>query len=134
MGKARFRILNNNKKAIGNIESKGWGGVRWVDVQGGDKKGDVLISIDYINAEISYGNVRHSSSNSRNAVITVNDNEKVIVNFPISGQTWEDVYEGFLVTLPLEAGEVNKILIEGLDGPGPDIVSIGVEQIVNPTT
>lgn len=131
MGTARLKQVNSNVQAVSLIAPNGQAGVRWKDVDGGPNGGNVLVSIDFINADLSAGNTKDGKLNYKPTVITVNDKDKVYVDFPISGQTWEDIFQGFLVTLPLLPGESNKILIEGIDEWAPDFVSLGVEVPAN---
>ncbi|KAA1103850.1 hypothetical protein PGT21_002569 [Puccinia graminis f. sp. tritici] len=126
MGSARLKDVTPKIKAVSRISPNGGGGVRWTipDIQ---TKGDVLFSIDFINAQLATGDEDDSKLNFKRTVITVNDDKKVTVDFPISGLLWEEVYEGFLVSLPLTPGD-NKILIEGVNEWAPDFVCLSVEQ------
>ncbi|POW23475.1 hypothetical protein PSHT_00019 [Puccinia striiformis] len=143
MGTARLKEVTPKLKAMSQIGPDGKGGVRWSNIPGGQTEGDVLVSIDYINAYlpdntkyyykpsweiVSVGTHEDPNLAFRRTVITVNDTKKVIVDFPISGLLWEDVHEGFLVSLPLLPGDSNKILIEGVGDWAPDFVSLSVEQ------
>ncbi|KNF03917.1 hypothetical protein PSTG_03004 [Puccinia striiformis f. sp. tritici PST-78] len=144
MGTARLKDVTPKLKAMSRIAPDGKGGVRWSNIPGGQTEGDVLVSIDYINAylpdntkyyfkpswgfDANLGTRDDPNLAFRRTVITVNDTKKVIVDFPISGLLWEDVHEGFLVSLPLLPGDSNKILIEGVGDWAPDFVSLSVEQ------
>ncbi|PLW23391.1 hypothetical protein PCASD_11914 [Puccinia coronata f. sp. avenae] len=127
MGSARLKDVNPKAKAISMISPNGGGGVRWNNIPGGPAKGDVLVSIDFINADLATGDGDDSKLNFKRTVFTINDTDKVYVDFPISGLLWEDVYEGFLVSLPLNPGD-NRVLIEGVDDWAPDFVCLSVEQ------
>jgi len=129
MGSARLRDVTPQLKAVSRISPNSGGGVRWNNIPGSQAaNGDTLVSFDFINAQLAPGDEDHSKLNFKRTVITVNDKDKVYVDFPISGLLWEDVYEGFLVSLPLMPGESNKILIEGVDEWAPDFVCLSVEQ------
>ncbi|KAI8457512.1 hypothetical protein BY996DRAFT_4578317 [Phakopsora pachyrhizi] len=136
MGSAYLRNVNDKDKAISNIDQGGYSGARFVDVDGGGEGGRVLVSFDYSNAELAV-DVQYSliikRPYRRRAVITVNDTDKTIVEFPISGPSWQDITRDYLVELPgFYPGESNKVLIEGYEGWAPDIVSLGVLENVTP--
>ncbi|KNZ45159.1 hypothetical protein VP01_842g3 [Puccinia sorghi] len=141
MGDARMREVTPGVKAVSQISPNGGGGVRWSNIPGSQTPGDTLVSFDFINAQLATGDEDDSKLNFKHTVITVNDKDKVYVDFPISGLLWEQVYEGFLVSLPLLVrvtttfilytvgpGEYNTILIEGVDEWAPDFVCLSVAQ------
>ncbi|OAV90878.1 hypothetical protein PTTG_11895 [Puccinia triticina 1-1 BBBD Race 1] len=125
MGSARLKDVTPKIKAVSLISPNGGGGARWTIP--GQMQGDVLVSFDYINAQWAPGDNDYSKLNFKRVVITVNDEKKVIADFPVSGLLWEEVYEGFLVSLPLMPGD-NKVLVEGVDEWAPDFVALSVEQ------
>jgi len=122
---AEVRVVHNVQVAS-RIGPEGKGAVVWSNIPGGQNK-YVDVSFDYINAELPYGNKDHARLNFRRAVITVNDQEKFQAHFPISGMTWNDIAQGFLVALPLPKA-LNTIKVEGLGGEAPDIVALSVED------
>ncbi|KAH9459544.1 hypothetical protein Pst134EA_019690 [Puccinia striiformis f. sp. tritici] len=63
----------------------------------------------------------------------INDdpNLKFQVHFPLTGYTWSDVHQGFLVSLPLP-NEKNTIRIVGLDHSAPDFAALSVEVPATP--
>ncbi|KNZ64541.1 hypothetical protein VP01_1017g3 [Puccinia sorghi] len=135
---AEVRLVNNVKVAS-KIGIEGQGAVVWNNIPGGHNR-YVDLSIDYINAELPYGNKDHSKLNFRRAFIIVNGEQKIQAHFPISGMTWNDVYQGFLVAIPLcstlifcrmhillQPKATNTIKIEGQGDWAPDIVAISVE-------
>ncbi|KAI9619023.1 hypothetical protein KEM48_006494 [Puccinia striiformis f. sp. tritici PST-130] len=128
---AYFRQVGDIKVAAG-IEPEGKGSVVWKDVPG-RKQGPVLVSFDYINADLPWGNRDHSKLNFKRAAIMINDdpNLKFQVHFPSTGYTWSDGYQGFLVSLPLP-NEKNTIRIVGLDHSAPDFAALSVEVPATP--
>jgi hypothetical protein len=143
MGSARLKDVTPKIKAVSRISPNGGGGVRWT-IPGIQTKGDFRVTFDYINAQLATGDEDDSKLNFKRTVITVNDDQKVIVDFPISGlvsilnfrydnprffstliicftfglnnfqlsmyQLWEEVYEGFLVSLPLIVSAERKLI------------------------
>ncbi|KAI7948956.1 hypothetical protein MJO29_010621 [Puccinia striiformis f. sp. tritici] len=123
---AHLKQVGDIKVAAG-IESEGKGSVVWKDIPGG-QNGPVLVSFDYINADLPWSNKDHSKLNFKRAAVMINDdpNLKFQVHFPITGYTWGDVYQGFLVSLPLPNAK-NTIRIVGLDHSAPDFAALSVE-------
>ncbi|KAA1121851.1 hypothetical protein PGTUg99_033805 [Puccinia graminis f. sp. tritici] len=130
---AHFRQVGELKVAT-SIKAEGQGAVVWHDVPG-SQDGHVLLSFDYINAELPSDDEDHAKLNFKRAAITINDDphRKFQVHFPITGMTWSDVYPGYLVSLPLPNAK-NKVRIEGLDGAAPDFVALSVAIQPAPTT
>jgi hypothetical protein len=60
--------------------------VRWKNIPGA-KNGNTLVSFDYINAQLSTGNMDDSLLNFKHTAIIINDNfdHPVYVDFPITG-------------------------------------------------
>jgi alpha-galactosidase len=80
-GGAVIRAVNNTQ-VVGNV---GMGGtLTFTGVNGGTNGGTKLVSVDYINADVTFSNT--ACSNCRNAWVSVNGGSAVQVNFPLSGQ------------------------------------------------
>jgi len=122
-GGAATRVVNNTQTVVGFVGEGGT--LTFNNVTGGSTGGTKLVSIDYINADVAFNNV--ACSNCRNAVISVNGGTAVQVQFPLSGQSWDILYSGFLVDLPgFNPGAVNSIQISNPNGFTPDFLRIGV--------
>ncbi|KAA1116492.1 hypothetical protein PGT21_015841 [Puccinia graminis f. sp. tritici] len=115
---AHFRQVGELKVAT-SIKAEGQGAVVWHDVPG-SQDGHVLLSFDYINAELPSDDEDHAKLNFKRAAITINDDphRKFQVHFPITGMP----------------NPKNKVRIEGLDGAAPDFVALSVAIQPAPTT
>jgi alpha-galactosidase len=81
-GGANSRVVSSSVSVAGNI---GMGGtVTFNGVDGGSSGGTKTLSVDYINAEVTFTNT--ACSNCRNAYFSVNGGAQVLVQFPISAQ------------------------------------------------
>ncbi|KAA1118117.1 hypothetical protein PGT21_031866 [Puccinia graminis f. sp. tritici] len=127
-GSAVMKDTSRGIKVAANLKPDGKTGVRWKNIPGA-KNGNTLVSFDYINAQLSAGNMDNSKLNFKHTAIIINDDfdHPLFVDFPITGLTWENMAEGFLVSLPLHPGE-NTILVRGEGEWAPDFHCLSVEQ------
>ncbi|KAG7088062.1 hypothetical protein E1B28_012094 [Marasmius oreades] len=95
------------------------------NIDGGISGGTKLLAIDYINADFTMTNT--ACSNCREALFSVNGGTGVRVQMPISGQSWDILFQNFLVSLPgFKAGKTNTIEISNPSAFAPDFSRIGV--------
>ncbi|KAA1109596.1 hypothetical protein PGTUg99_025011 [Puccinia graminis f. sp. tritici] len=130
IGSAQIRTTSRGVKVVSNLQADGKSALRWNNVPG-SKSGWTLVKFAYINAELSPGNMDDSKLNFKHTSIVINGNNEspFYADMPITGLTWDDMAEGFLVSLPLKPGNENTILIRGEAGqPAPDFHLLSVEQ------
>ncbi|KAK7018036.1 hypothetical protein VNI00_018432 [Paramarasmius palmivorus] len=95
------------------------------NLDGGSSGGTKLLAIDYINAEWTMSNT--ACSNCRQAMLRVNGGEEVRVQMPLSGQSWDIVFQGYLVSVPgFRAGKTNTLEIYNPSAYTPDFVRVGI--------
>ncbi|KAH7906759.1 glycoside hydrolase family 27 protein [Hygrophoropsis aurantiaca] len=122
-GGAATRTVNSTDTVVGYI---GMGGTLTFTGVAGGSGGTKLVSIDYINADYTFTNT--DCSNCRNAYVSVNGGEAVQVQMPLSGQSWDILYSGYLVSLTgFSAGNNNTITFANPDAWAPDMYSIGIQ-------
>jgi alpha-galactosidase len=140
-GGARNNTVNATLTTVGFIGSGGTLTVTGVD--GGATGGTKLLSLDYINADFTAYN--NACSNCRNAYVSINGNQPVLANMPISGQvssfhamkdvllilwyeqSWDILFEGYLISLPgFKPGKDNTITFSNPSAFAPDIYRVGV--------
>ncbi|KAL0566544.1 hypothetical protein V5O48_015467 [Marasmius crinis-equi] len=109
---------------VGNV---GNGGTLTLNnVDGGSSGGTKLLAIDYINADYTMTNT--ACSNCREALFSVNGGTAVRVQMPISGQSWDILFQNYLVSLSgFKAGKANTITISNPSAWTPDFYRIGVQ-------
>ncbi|CAA7262876.1 unnamed protein product [Cyclocybe aegerita] len=94
-------------------------------VDGGASGGTKLLAFDYINGDYTFGNT--ACSNCRNAFVSVNGGAAVQVQMPISGQSWDILSSGYLVSLPgFTLGRTNTVQISNPSAWAPDFYRLGV--------
>ncbi|KAF8576670.1 carbohydrate-binding module family 35 protein [Ramaria rubella] len=124
-GGAATRVVNTTATVVGFIGESGT--LTFQNVSGGTAGGLKLVSIDYINADVTFDNT--ACSNCRNAFISVNGGTAVQVQFPLSGQSWDILYSGYLVKLAgFKSGDVNMVEFSNPTAFAPDMLRIGVAK------
>ncbi|POW00322.1 hypothetical protein PSTT_13198 [Puccinia striiformis] len=100
-----------------------------------------VVSFDYINADLPWGNRDHSRLNFKRAAIMINDdpNLKFQVHFPLTGYMfikaflshfrWSVFEKAYFYFSP---NEKNTIRIVGLDHSAPDFAALSVEVPATP--
>jgi alpha-galactosidase len=121
-GGASTRIVNDTITVVGFVGNGGT--LEFTGVDGGSG-GSKLLSVDYINADVTSTNT--DCSNCRNAFMSVNGGTAVQVQMPLSGQSWDILFSGYLVSLSgFKPGKVNTIQISNPSAYTPDFYRIGV--------
>ncbi|TFK33044.1 glycoside hydrolase family 27 protein [Crucibulum laeve] len=122
-GGANTRTVSSSVTVVGFV---GNGGTLTINnVDGGAAGGTKTLSIDYINGDFVFGNT--DCSNCRNAFISVNGGAAVQVQMPISAQSWDILFSGYLVSLSgFKAGKTNTITVSNPNAFAPDFYRIGV--------
>ncbi|KAK7684409.1 hypothetical protein QCA50_012356 [Cerrena zonata] len=121
-GGAAFRTVNSTISVAGNVGNGG--SVTLTGLDGGSG-GTKLVSIDYINADFTMTNT--ACSNCRNAIVSVNGGVGQTVQMPLSGQSWDIVYSGYLVSLSgFVSGKNNTITFSNPNAWTPDFYRVGV--------
>ncbi|KAK7462465.1 hypothetical protein VKT23_008066 [Stygiomarasmius scandens] len=124
-GGASTRVVNSTVTVVGFIGNGGTLTINGVD--GGTEGGTKLVSFDYINGDFTYFNT--DCSNCRNAFVSVNGGSAVQVQMPISGQSWDILFSGYLVSLSgFKPGTSNTIRISNPSAFAPDFFRVGVEN------
>lgn len=122
-GTAAQRVVNSTVTVVGNIGNGSTLTINGVD--GGRKGGTKTVSLDYINGDVAFYNT--ACSNCRNVFISVNGGSAVQVQMPISGQSWDILSSGYLVSLPgFKPGKINTIQFSNPTGYAPDFYRAGV--------
>ncbi|KAK7462459.1 hypothetical protein VKT23_008058 [Stygiomarasmius scandens] len=122
-GGASTRVVNSTVTVVGDIGNSGTLTIN--DVDGGTGGGTKLVSFDYINGDFTFTNT--DCSNCRNAFVSVNGGDAVQVQMPISGQSWDILFSGYLVSLSgFMPGKVNQIQISNPSAFAPDFFRVGV--------
>jgi len=116
----------NNTQVVGNV---GMGGTLTFTGVDGGSGGTKLVSVDYINADFTFSNT--ACSNCRNAWVSVNGGTAVQVNFPLSGQSWDILFSGYIVDLAgFKAGSNNNVTwFNDQDAWAPDFYRMGVASV-----
>jgi len=113
----------NSITVVGYIGNGGTLTINGVD--GGTTGGTKTLSLDYINGDVAFTNT--ACSNCRNAFISVNGGPAVQVQMPLSAQSWDILYSGYLVSLSgFQPGTTNVIQISNPSAYTPDFYQIGV--------
>ncbi|KAF9262968.1 glycoside hydrolase family 27 protein [Marasmius fiardii PR-910] len=121
-GGATTRTVNGTT-IVGNVGNGGK--LTFTNVDGGTSGGTKLLVIDYINADFTMTNT--ACSNCREALFSVNGGTGVRVQMPISGQSWDILFQNYLVSLPgFKAGKTNTIEISNPSAWTPDFSRVGV--------
>lgn len=81
-GGASTRIVNDTITVVGFVGEGGT--LEFTDVDGGNSGGTLLLSLDYINADVT--ETTTDCSNCRVAFMSVNNGSAVEVQMPLSGQ------------------------------------------------
>lgn len=122
-GGASVRVVSSSISVVGFVGNGGT--LTFHNVDGGTSGGTKLLSVDYINADFVFSNT--NCSNCRNAFFSVNGGSPIQVQMPISGQSWDILFSGYLVSLPgFKAGKTNTIQISNPNAFAPDFYRIGV--------
>ncbi|KAG6840879.1 hypothetical protein C0991_003472 [Blastosporella zonata] len=122
-GGAVTRVVNSSVTVVGFVGNGGTLTINGVD--GGASGGTKTLSLDYINADFTMSNT--ACSNCRNAFISVNGGTAAQVQMPISGQSWDILLSGYLVSLSgFKAGKTNTIQISNPNAYTPDFFRVGV--------
>ncbi|KAL0069174.1 hypothetical protein AAF712_003862 [Marasmius tenuissimus] len=121
-GGANTRNVNGST-IVGNV---GQGGTLTLsNVDGGSSGGTKLLAIDYINADWTMA--LPPCPNCREALFSVNGGAPVQGQMPLSGQSWDIILQGFLISLPgFKPGKTNTIVISNPSAWTPDFYRIGV--------
>ncbi|KAF5344899.1 hypothetical protein D9758_011556 [Tetrapyrgos nigripes] len=123
-GGATTRVVNSSVTVVGFI-GNGPGTLTFNSVDGGSSGGTKLVSFDYINADVTFTNT--ACSNCRNAFVSVNGGTGVQVQMPISGQSWDILLSGYLVSLSgFKPGKTNTVEISNPSAFTPDFFRMGV--------
>ncbi|KAK0221588.1 glycoside hydrolase family 27 protein [Armillaria fumosa] len=121
-GGASTRQVNSTVSVVGFVGNGGTLTITGVD---GGTGGTKLLSFDYINGDVAFSN--SACSNCRNAYISVNGGDAVQAQMPISAQSWDILFTGFLISASgFKRGTKNTIEIFNNDGYTPDFYRIGV--------
>ncbi|GLB38649.1 putative alpha galactosidase A [Lyophyllum shimeji] len=124
-GGAATRAVNSSLTVVGNI-GNGAGTLTITGIDGG-AGGTKTLSLDYINGDFTFSNT--ACSNCRNAFISVNGGTPLQVQMPISAQSWDILFSGYLVSLSgFKAGKDNTIQISNPNAWAPDFFRVGVSQ------
>ncbi|KAJ7078617.1 glycoside hydrolase family 27 protein [Mycena belliarum] len=122
-GGAATRVVNSNVTVVGFVGSGGTLTLSGVD--GGSTGGTKLLSFDYINGDFTYSNT--ACSNCRNTFVSINGGTAVQVQMPISGQSWDILLSGYLVSLSgFKPGKTNTITLSNPSAFAPDFFRVGV--------
>ncbi|KAF8157995.1 glycoside hydrolase family 27 protein [Crassisporium funariophilum] len=122
-GGAATRVVSSTVTVVGFVGSGGT--LTFNNVDGGAAGGTKLLSFDYINGDFVFGNT--DCSNCRNAFISVNGGTPVQAQMPISAQSWDILFSGYLVSLPgFKAGKTNTVQISNPTAFAPDFFRLGV--------
>ncbi|KAF8827901.1 hypothetical protein HHX47_DHR4000588 [Lentinula edodes] len=122
-GGASTRIVNNTITVVGFVGNGGT--LEFTGVDGGASGGTKLLSVDYINADFTPTNT--DCSNCRNAFMRVNGGTAVQVQMPLSGQSWDILFHGYLVSLSgFIPGKTNTVQISNPSAYTPDFYRLGV--------
>ncbi|KAF8885702.1 glycoside hydrolase family 27 protein [Gymnopilus junonius] len=122
-GGAATRVVNSTITVVGFV---GQGGtLTFNNIDGGSSGGTKLLSFDYINADYTFSNT--ACSNCRYAFVSVNGGTPVEMQMPISGQSWDIIYSGYLLSMPgFKPGKANTIQISNPSAFTPDFYRVGV--------
>ncbi|KAF9013154.1 glycoside hydrolase family 27 protein [Cyathus striatus] len=121
-GGANLRVVNSTVTVVGFV---GNGGTLTINNVDGGSDGTKTLSIDYINGDYVFSNT--ACSNCRNAFIRVNGGSTIQAQMPISAQSWDILFSGYLVSLSgFKPGRNNTITISNPDAFAPDFYRIGV--------
>jgi len=124
-GGASVRVVSSTVSVVGFVGNGGT--LTFNNVDGGASGGTKLLSLDYINADFVFSNT--DCSNCRNAFFSVNGGAPVQVQMPISGQSWDILFSGYLVSLSgFKAGKTNTVQISNPSAFAPDFYRIGVSS------
>ncbi|KAJ7701385.1 glycoside hydrolase family 27 protein [Mycena rosella] len=122
-GGAAPRVVNASVTVVGFVGSGGTLTLSGVD--GGAAGGTKLLAFDYINGDFTFTNT--ACSNCRNVFVGVNGGAGVQVQMPISAQTWDILFSGYLVELPgFKPGKTNTITLSNPSAFAPDFYRVGV--------
>ncbi|ETW77716.1 glycoside hydrolase family 27 protein [Heterobasidion irregulare TC 32-1] len=122
-GGASTRVVNGTVTVVGFVGNGAT--LTFHNVTGGTTGGSKLVSVDYINADFTMSNT--ACSNCRNAYVSVNGGTAVQVQFPISAQSWDIDYSGYVVELDgFVAGAANTVQFGNPSAWAPDFVRIGI--------
>ncbi|KAJ6579425.1 hypothetical protein B0H10DRAFT_910857, partial [Mycena sp. CBHHK59/15] len=120
---AATRAVNSSVSVVGFVGNGGT--LTLTGVDGGTSGGTKLLSFDYINGDFTYSNT--ACSNCRNTYVSVNGGTAVQVQMPISAQSWDILFSGYLVSLPgFSAGKTNTITLSNPSAYAPDFYRVGV--------
>ncbi|EGF97435.1 family 31 glycoside hydrolase [Melampsora larici-populina 98AG31] len=124
MGKAVLRPVTDKLQAMTYLEPDGVGAVQFVNLEGGDKGGRLLVAIDYINSKLDDFSPSWCP-NCLIAKIKVNDAPEVEIEFPITGLT-NNIPMSYLVELDgFKPGSDNTLTYTGAHKQAaPDITQI----------
>jgi len=123
-GGATPRVVNDTATVVGFVGEGGT--LEFTGINGGETGGTLLLSLDYINADVTSTNT--ACSNCRNAFMSVNGGAAVQVQMPLSSSlSWDILFNGYLVSLEgFKPGNTNTILISNPTAFTPDWYRIGV--------
>uniref|UniRef100_A0A8H8CHG9 Alpha-galactosidase n=1 Tax=Psilocybe cubensis TaxID=181762 RepID=A0A8H8CHG9_PSICU len=122
-GGASTRVVNGSTTVVGFVGEGGT--LTFNNVDGGASGGTKLLSFDYINGDVTFNN--NACSNCRNAFVSVNGGTPVQAQMPISAQSWDILFQGYLLSMPgFKPGKVNTVQISNPSAFAPDFFRLGV--------
>ncbi|KAJ7740275.1 glycoside hydrolase family 27 protein [Mycena maculata] len=122
-GGATPRVVNDTVTVVGFVGNGGT--LTFTNVDGGTAGGTKLLSFDYINGDVTFTNT--ACSNCRNTFVSVNGGTAVQVQMPLSAQSWDILFSGYLVSLPgFNAGKTNTVTLSNPSAYTPDFYRMGV--------
>ncbi|KAJ7643715.1 glycoside hydrolase family 27 protein [Roridomyces roridus] len=122
-GGASTRVVNSSVNVVGFVGNGGT--LTFNNVDGGTAGGTKLVSFDYINGDVTFSNT--ACSNCRNAMVSVNGGAAVQVQMPLSAQSWDILFSGYLVSLSgFKAGKTNTVTLSNPSAFTPDWYRMGV--------
>lgn len=124
-GMAAKRVTGTGLAVAGNVGKGSY--IQWHDVDGGEQGGRKYVTLDYIMADSELV-IKSDCPRCREGYISVNGGPEVKLNFPASGNSWDDVYRDYLLEMDgFTPGPTNKIKITNGNALTPDFVNVGVQ-------
>ncbi|KAF8215018.1 glycoside hydrolase family 27 protein [Mycena galopus ATCC 62051] len=122
-GGATPRVVNSTVSVMGFIGEGGT--LTFSNVDGGTAGGTKLLAFDYINGDVTFTNT--ACSNCRNTFVSVNGGTAVQVQMPLSAQSWDILFSGYLVSLPgFKPGNTNTVTLSNPTAFAPDFYRMGI--------
>lgn len=122
-GGATPRVVNASVTVVGFIGSGGT--LTLTGIDGGTAGGTKLVAFDYINGDFTFSNT--ACSNCRNVFVSVNGGTAVQLQMPISAESWDILFQGYLASLSgFKPGKTNTITLSNPSAFAPDFWRVGV--------